>query len=143
MPVLLQILGVLCSGLCALACLAPAAYLAITLRRQADETFRQHITKWANANGWEIIQCQRRKFGSPWMFSNTAQGIYHVTVLYDEGQPRIRRAWLRCGGWLLGSKKEQVEMRWDGLSEPLPEPTSGLQPYRPQDDLLWDPSIDG
>ena len=143
MSVWLQILGFLCSGLCALAWLAPVAYLAVALQRKTDLAYRQHIRKWASENGWDIVHCQRRKFGSPWMFSNTAQGIYHVTVLYQEGQPRMRRAWLRCGGWFLGSKTEKVEMRWDGLSEPLPEPALQPPPSRPQDDPLWDQSIDG
>ncbi len=45
------------------------------------------------------------------VLTKRTQGIYHVTVLYHEGQPRIRRAWLRCGGWLLGAKNEKVELR--------------------------------
>jgi hypothetical protein len=143
MPLWLQILGVLCTILCVLPCLAPIAYLALATQRKTDEAYRMYIKKWASEYGWEIVHCQRRRFGSPWMLSNTAQGIYHVTVLYQEGQPRIRRAWLRCGGWFLGSMTEKVEMRWDGLSEPLPEPAPAPRASRPQDDPLWDQSIDG
>jgi hypothetical protein len=143
MPLWLQIVGVLCSVLCGLPCLAPIAYLAFAAQRKTDETYRTHIKKWASENGWEIVHCHRRRFGSPWMLFNNAQGVYHVTVLYLEGQPRIRRAWLRCGGWFLGSMTERVEMRWDGLSQPLREPAPRLPPSRQQDDPLWDQSIDG
>jgi hypothetical protein len=143
MSVWLQILGFLCSAFCGLTFLAPFAYLAIVSLRKTDETYRIHIKKWESEKGWEIVRCERRRFASPWMFSNTAQGIYHVTVLYQEGQPRMRRAWLRCGGWFLGWKTEKVEMRWDGLSQPLPEPAPGPPPSQPQDDPLWDQSLDG
>jgi hypothetical protein len=142
MSIWLQLLGFFCTGLCVLAWFAPAAYLAVALQRETDLAYRQHIKKWASENGWEIAHCQRRKFGSPWMFTNSARGIYHVTLRYREGPPRIRRAWLRCGGWLLGSKSEKVEMRWDGLSEPAPEMVPGPPPSLPQDDPLWDQSID-
>jgi hypothetical protein len=114
------------------------------LHRSIDAAFLTLIEKWANENGWEIVKCQRRSFGSPWMFSTSgAQGIYHVTVCYHEGQPRIRKAWLRCGGWFLGAKTEKVEMRWDGASQPLPEPVPEPLPPAPQDDPLWDRSLDG
>ena len=77
------------------------------------------------------------------MFSiSGSQGIYHVTVAYQEGNARLRRAWLRCGGWFLGAKTEKLEMQWDGVSQPLPAPTAEALPSRPQDDPLWDEAFD-
>jgi len=144
MTTLLTILGSLFTVLCVLAWLAPFAYLAVVSQRRIDEAYRVHIKKWATQNGWEVVDCRQRWFGSPWMFSNSgAQGIYHVTVLYHEGQPRIRKAWLRCGGWLLGAEKERVEMRWDGVSQPLPAPVPEPLSPLPQNDPLWDQSLDG
>jgi hypothetical protein len=144
MTTLLTILGSLCSGLCALTWLAPFAYLAVVSLRRTDEAYRMQIKKLASENGWEIVKCERMWFGSPWMFSGSgAQRIYHVTVHYHEGRPRIRRAWLRCGGWLLGAKKDKVEMRWDGVSQPLPAPVPEPPAPRAQDDPLWDQSLDG
>jgi hypothetical protein len=144
MTVLLTILGSLFSVLCVLAWIAPIVYLGLSLQKRTDEAFRANIKKWASENSWEIVNCQRRSFGSPWMFSITgAHGIYLVTVLYQEGQPRIRRAWLRCGGWLLGPKNERVEMRWDGTSRPLPTPAPEPPAPRAEDDPLWDQSLDG
>jgi hypothetical protein len=78
------------------------------------------------------------------MFSASgAQGIYHVTLAYQEGNARLRSAWVRCGGWFLGAKTEKVEMQWDGVSYPSPAPTAEALPLRPQDDPLWDQSLDG
>jgi hypothetical protein len=69
-----------------------------------------------------------------------AQGLYHLTVAYEEGGMRIRQAWVVCGGWLLGPKTEKVGFRWDGVSQPLPPPEPPSSP--PQDDSLWDAWLD-
>jgi hypothetical protein len=144
MTTLLMILGSVCSGLCALAFVAPFAYLAFVSQRRADEAYRGHIKKWAGENDWEIVKCQRRWFGSPWMFSPSgSHGIYHVTVVYQEGHARQRRVWVRCGGWFLGPKTERVEMRWDGVSQPFLHPQPAPQPARSQDDPMWDRVLDG
>ena len=144
MTTLLTILGLLFSCLCVLSWLAPLAYLMIEIHRRTDEAYRAFIRKWARENGYEIARCDRRRFGSPWMFSASgAQWIYHVTVVFQEGNARQRRAWVRCGGWLLGAKTEKLEMQWDGVSQPLPAPTAEPLPSRAQDDPLWDESLDG
>jgi hypothetical protein len=90
------------------------------------------------------VRCQRREFGSPWFFrQNGAQSIYHVTVQYQEGAPRSRRAWVKCGGWFLGPQTPKVEVKWDGVSQPAPAPRPEPPPFRPEDDPLWDPWVDG
>ncbi len=73
MTVLLTILGTLCSAVCVLAWLAPIAYLAVVSQRRIDEAYRMHIKKWASEKGWEIMNCRRRWFGSPWMFSRSGR----------------------------------------------------------------------
>jgi hypothetical protein len=144
MTTLLTILGLLFSCLCVVSWLAPLAYLMIEIQQRTDEAYRAFIRKWASENGYEIARCDRRWFASPWMFSASgAQGIYHVTVVYQEENARQRRAWVRCGGWLLGPKTEKVEMHWDGVSQALPPRTTAELPLRPQDDPLWDEAIDG
>jgi hypothetical protein len=143
MSVAMEVLAGLCGGLCALAWFVPLLLLAIEFRRRTDDTYRAFLKRWAGENGLEILHCRRREFGSPWMFSKSgAQWVYYVTVMYHEGTPRIRRAWVRCGGWLLGPRTEKVDVRWDGVSEPLPQPEPEPEPSRPQDDPLWDPWVD-
>src|SRR5437764_11004461 len=97
MPVWFQLLGWLCSGLCVLAWLVPFAFLVREFNRRTDEAYRSLLKKWARGQRWEILQCQRRWFGWPWMYyNNGARWVYSLTVVYQEGEPRARRAWVRC-----------------------------------------------
>jgi hypothetical protein len=144
MTISLQILGFLGSLLCVAVTAAPFILLAIVALRKTDSAYREMLANWARENDWQIIRCKRREFGSPWMFMKSqSQSVYHLTVQYDVGGPRIRRAWVKCGGWLLGPRTAKVEMSWDGVSQPAPPPEPEPPPSRPQDDPLWDAMIDG
>jgi hypothetical protein len=43
--------------------------------------------------------------------SSNAQAVYRVKVRTRDG--RLRRGWVRCGGWLSGVLSDQVDVRWD------------------------------
>lgn len=146
MPEGIPVLGWLCSGVCVLAWLVPLILLGREFDRRTNAADRSLLQQWARGLGWEILDCRRRWFGSPWMFSyNGAQRVYYLTVMYHEGEPRARRAWVRCGGWFFGPKTEKVELRWDGVSRPVPppQPAPAPEPSRPRSDPLWDPWMDG
>ncbi len=134
--------SLLCSLVCASAWLGPFAYLYFRWKVQAKSSYHSLLKKWADENGWEIVQQSRREFGSPWMFSKSrAQFVYYVAVAPKGDSEKARWAWVRCGGWFSGPKADKIEVRWDGEWQPLSlrEPT----PIAPKDDLLWDSWVDG
>jgi hypothetical protein len=74
---------------------------------------RRMMKQWARKNGYEIIAwkgCFFRLGPFTWRTSRNQQ-VYFVTVRTPDGQ--IRRAWVRCGGWLLGALTNKVDTEWD------------------------------
>ncbi len=71
------------------------------------------LQQWADENGYRVIDKEYRTFFRGPFFWTTSKGqtVYYVTVEDDEG--RIRRGWVRCGGWFLGLMSDNVEVRWD------------------------------
>jgi hypothetical protein len=142
----LHLLGTVFSLVFSLVCgciwLAPFAYLYFRTKAAAERSYQSLLKKWAVENGWDIVHQKRCNFVSPWMFTRSgSQFVYYVAVARKEDLMRIRWAWVRCGGWLLGPKSDRIEVSWDGQWHQLPPPEPE-QPSR-QDNLLWDRWMDG
>jgi hypothetical protein len=73
---------------------------------------RSLLDRWAERNGYRVIEADYRKFFRGPFFWTSAKGqtVYRVTVEVKGG---VRTGWVRCGSWWLGLLSEQVEVRWD------------------------------
>jgi hypothetical protein len=74
---------------------------------------RALVEGWAQRQGYTLEACEcrwLRRGPYLWMSSN-AQAVYRVKVRTRDG--RLRRGWVRCGGWLSGVLSDQVDVRWD------------------------------
>jgi hypothetical protein len=73
---------------------------------------RTLLERWAERNGYRIIDAGYRNFFRGPFFWTTAKGqtVYRVTV---EVQGGVRRGWVRCGGRRLGLFSDWAEVRWD------------------------------
>ena len=73
---------------------------------------RALLDRWAERNGYRIIDADYRNFFRGPFFWTTAKGqtVYRVTVEVKGG---LRRGWVRCGGRRLGLFSDQAEVRWD------------------------------
>ncbi len=70
------------------------------------------LKQWAEENGYEIISSEHRWFGGAFLWKKSrGQEVYYVTVRTLNGQ--IRRGWVRCGGWFLGTLSDQAAVEWD------------------------------
>jgi hypothetical protein len=71
------------------------------------------LTGWAAENNLQILRRQRRTFfkGPFFWTSGKGQQVFYVTV--QDGEGRTRRAWVRCGGRMLGMFSNNVDVRWD------------------------------
>lgn len=71
------------------------------------------LQRWAEQNGYRLIDREYRTFLRGPFFLTTAKGqtVYYVTVEDCEG--RRRKGWVRCGGWFLGLLSDNVEVLWD------------------------------
>ena len=73
---------------------------------------RSILDHWAEENGYEIVSSERRWFGGTfWWRKSRSQEVYYVTVRTHDG--RIRRGWVRCGGWFLGMLSDAADVEWD------------------------------
>ena len=72
------------------------------------------LTGWARDNGYEIVASERRWFfrGPFFFWTGKGQEVYYVTVRTPDG--RLRRGWVRCGGFFLG----MIKPTCDGTSRP-------------------------
>jgi hypothetical protein len=145
---LLILINVAVTLLIGSAWLAVLGYFFLKWTSQTDATYRSRVKKWADENGFVIIN-QKRCYGlTPWLFAASGcQFVYRITVTRAEYQNYARWAWARCGGWLLGPKSEKLQVSWDGpwrkLSPPEPAPEPAPAVASPQDHVLWDRWIDG
>jgi hypothetical protein len=71
------------------------------------------LQRWADQNGYRIVQRERRAFFRGPFFWTTGHNrvVFYVTVEDAHGQQR--NAWVRCGGWFLGLLSNNVDVRWD------------------------------
>jgi hypothetical protein len=70
------------------------------------------LEHWAARNGYRLIDqsyCWILK--GPFFWTSKNQTVYYVTVEDEAG--RIRRAWVRCGGWFLGLLSDQADVEWE------------------------------
>jgi hypothetical protein len=74
---------------------------------------RAILQKWADDNGYQLLQSEYRWFRKGPFFWTTSrdQVVYHVTVLDQLG--RERKGWVRCGSWWFGLFSNKAEVRWD------------------------------
>ncbi|HZS94004.1 MAG TPA: hypothetical protein VFA78_04345 [Chloroflexota bacterium] len=81
---------------------------------------RSILDRWARRNGYRIIDREVRLLRRGPFFLTTGQNqeVYRVTV--EDGNRRVRRGYVRCGGFLFGLLSDRADVRWD------PEP-----PQRP------------
>ena len=73
---------------------------------------RRVLERWAERNGYRIIDADYRNFFRGPYFWTTAKGqtVYRVNVEVKGG---VRRGWVRCGSWGLGLFSDRTEVRWD------------------------------
>jgi hypothetical protein len=74
---------------------------------------RTLLERWAERNGYRIIDADYRNFfRGPFFWSTTkGQTVYRVTLQIGVGI--VRRGFVRCGSRRLGLLSDRVEVRWD------------------------------
>jgi hypothetical protein len=75
------------------------------------------LQKWADENGYEILEKSYRYFfRGPFFFRTTKeQTVYRVTVRDKAGQ--VRTGWVACGSWWWGLWSDQAKVRWDEVPQ--------------------------
>ena len=73
---------------------------------------RTLLERWAERNGYRIIDADYRNFFRGPFFWTTAKGqtVHRVTV---EVKGVVQTGWVRCGTWRLGLFSDRAEVRWD------------------------------
>ena len=71
------------------------------------------IDRWAQAQGYQVLERQSRLFDRGPFFWRTSKGqtVYYITLRDEQGQ--VRQAWLRCGNWFLGLWSDEVAVEWE------------------------------
>ena len=94
----------------------PAIALFVTVFWWFDRRSKIILMKWADTNGFEILQKKQRYlfFTGPFRFwtNSRNQIIYFFRVRDREG--RERSGWARCGSYLGGVFfSDKIEIRWN------------------------------
>jgi hypothetical protein len=73
---------------------------------------RSLLEQWAGAGGYRILASERRFFRRGPFFFTTAKGqeVFYVTV--EDESARVRRAYVRVGGFFWGMFSDKVSVRW-------------------------------
>jgi hypothetical protein len=91
--------------------LAVVAFAVVTLVFHFARA-KSILERWAETNGYELLSSERRWFGGTfWWRKSKGQEVYYVTIRTSAGQ--IRKGWVRCGGWFLGTLSDQADVEWD------------------------------
>ncbi len=71
------------------------------------------LARWARRNGYEVLRAKFLFFGGKafWWRRGRGHFVYYVTIRNAQGH--IRRAYVRCGSWLLGLLSDHVTVEWD------------------------------
>lgn len=74
---------------------------------------RQRIAQWAQAQGFEILYCERRSyFFGPFPWTSAFGRVVHYVVIRDR-EAMDRLVWVRCGGIFRGMRSDALETVWD------------------------------
>ena len=71
------------------------------------------LQKWAEREGHTIIDSEWKwALYGPFFFTCTSQSqrVFKVTLRTKDG--RLRKAWVRLGGYFLGLMSDQVDVKW-------------------------------
>ncbi len=95
-------------GFIALVVGLPVAYVIGTYRRAG-----RMLSQWAARNGYRIIESERRyiRKGPFFWTSSNNQIIYRVTI--QDAYGNTHRGWVRCGSYLWGPWKDELDVRWE------------------------------
>lgn len=71
------------------------------------------IQRWADGNGYQIVQLEWRWFrlGPYFWKASKNQMVYRVEIIDWNGNPA--QCWIRCGSWLLGVLSDEIDVTWD------------------------------
>jgi hypothetical protein len=71
------------------------------------------LRRWAERNGFEIVEKQFRYFRQgPFFWTASGRQIVYRILVADRSAGR-RKGWARCGSWWLGVLADRVDVRWD------------------------------
>jgi len=78
--------------------------------------------KWADENGFEILEkSYRHFFRGPFFFRTTKdQAVYRATVRDKEGH--VGTGWVACGSWWFGLCSKQTKVIWDEAPQATASP---------------------
>lgn len=98
--------------------LPPVLVVGIIVLAIASAIWHQRRSKdmvrdWARSNGYRIVSAERRylRRGPFWWRSSKGQEVFYVVVQDTDGSRH--GAYLRCGGFLLGTLSDEVTVEWD------------------------------
>jgi hypothetical protein len=104
--------------------LMPVFMLLLVVTSIALHTHRSRslLERWAERNGYQIIDADYRNLFRGPFFWTTAKGqtVYRVTVEDEAGIERS--GWVRCGSQWLGLLSDRVEVRWDEFTADTTSP---------------------
>jgi hypothetical protein len=92
--------------------LAVVVVIALSMAWTAGRS-REILDRWAAANGYTILEAERRYLRRGPFFLRSGEGhqVFHV-ALRDAGG-RTRGGYVRIGGWWLGLLADKVVVEWD------------------------------
>lgn len=87
--------------------------LAIAATIAQNARARSMLTAWAARERLTLVSSERCWFwlGPFWLRSGKDNVVYRVTVRDEDG--RMRRGYVRCGGFFLGMWSDAVAVEWD------------------------------
>ena len=87
--------------------------LAVAMMAWHFRRSRSIAEEWAQANGFELLEAERRlAFRGPfWWRTSKGQEVFRITVRDARGN--VRSGYLRVGGWFLGLLSDQGDVEWD------------------------------
>ena len=81
------------------------------LSMMRDERWRRRLDAWAVREGYQLERVAQRWATFAFPFRSGAQRVYSIRVVDREG---VRRTGVvRVGGYFLGARSDQVDVRWD------------------------------
>jgi len=71
------------------------------------------VERWAADNGYRLLDREYRWLlrGPFWWRTGKGMAVYHVTV--QDASGRVRKGYIRCGGWFLGLLSDRIDVEWE------------------------------